>query len=62
MGTMDDAAEGRITQSGIPEHHMMPLILIGESLVFRLLTSIIPVLGPHCEYRSGFLTAGRPWL
>ncbi len=31
---------------GIPEYLMMPLILIGESLMFRLLTPIILFLGP----------------
>jgi len=31
---------------GVPEHHMMPLSLIGESLMFRLSTPIIPFLGP----------------
>jgi hypothetical protein len=31
---------------GVPEYLMMPLILIGESLMFRLLTPIILFLGP----------------
>ncbi len=33
---------------GIPEHLMMPLILIGESLMFQLLILITHFLGTAC--------------
>ena len=33
---------------GVPEHLMMPLILSGESLMFRLLILITHFLGTAC--------------
>ncbi|WP_287760940.1 hypothetical protein [Acidiphilium sp.] len=39
--------EGR-RHFGVPEHLMMPLILIGESLMFQLLILITHFLGTAC--------------
>jgi hypothetical protein len=43
---MDEAIEDGVGDGWIPEHLMMPLILIGESLMFRFLTPITLFLGP----------------
>ena len=43
---MREPVEQGSSHFGVPEHHMMPLSLIGESLMFRLSTPIIPFLGP----------------
>jgi hypothetical protein len=47
---------------GVPEHLMMPLILSGESLMFRLLILITHFLGTACGWGSGFPIVGRRWL
>jgi hypothetical protein len=59
---VDEPVEDGIGNGGVPEHLMMPLILIGESLMYRLLTPIIPFLAPLFGYRIGLLAVGRPWL
>jgi hypothetical protein len=45
MGKAIEQCRGHL---GIPEHLMMPLILIGESLMFRLLILITHFLGTAC--------------
>jgi uncharacterized membrane protein required for colicin V production len=40
---------------------MMPLILIGESLMFRLLTPITRFLGPVYGFLNAILAVERLW-
>lgn len=47
---------------GVPDYLMMPLITIGESLMFRLLTSITLFLGPVYGWLSAILAVDRLWL
>ena len=46
----------------VPEHLMIPLISIGESLMFRLLTPITLFLGPVYGWLSAILPVVRLWL
>ncbi len=48
VAMMGQAVEQRCGHLGIPEHLIIPLISIGESLMFRLLTLIIRCLGTAC--------------
>ena len=43
---MDEAVEDGVGIGRVPEYHMMPLTLIGESLTLRLLTPVTPYLEP----------------
>ncbi len=47
---------------GVPEHLIIPLILIGESLKFLLLTPITRFLGPVYGWQTGLLAVGLLWL
>lgn len=62
MGAVNDAVEDGIAQGWIPDYLMMPLITIGESLMFRLLTSITLFLGPVYGWLSAILAVDRLWL
>jgi hypothetical protein len=46
MGVVDEAVEDGVGIGRVPEYHMMPLTLIGESLTLRLLTPVTPYLEP----------------
>jgi hypothetical protein len=46
VGIVNEAVEDGVGVGRIPEYLMMPLILIGESLMFRLLIPITLFLGP----------------
>ena len=46
----------------VPEHLMIPLISIGESLMFRLLTPITLFLGPLYGWLSASLAVDWLWL
>ena len=45
---MGETVQERGRHLGVPEHLMMPLILIGESLMFQLLILITHFLGTAC--------------
>ena len=62
VAMMGQAVEQRGGHLGVPEYFMMPLILIGESLMFRLLTPITLFLGPVYGWLSAILAVDRPWL
>ena len=62
MGIVDEAVEDGVGVGGIPEYLMMPLILIGESLMFRLLTPITLFLGLVYRWLSASLAVDRLWL
>jgi hypothetical protein len=59
---MDDPVKNCVGDGGIPEHLIIPLILIGESLKFLLLTPITRFLGPVYCWQTGLLAVGRLWL
>jgi hypothetical protein len=46
VAVMCQAVEESGGHFGVPEYHMMPLTLIGESLTLRLLTPVTPYLEP----------------
>jgi hypothetical protein len=51
-----------VSASLFPEHLMMPLILIGESLMSRLLTPITLFLEPVYGRLSAILAVDQLWL
>jgi uncharacterized membrane protein required for colicin V production len=62
MGVVDEAVQNRVRVGWVPEHLIIPLILIGESLKFLLLTPITRFLGPFYGWQTGLLAVGRLWL
>ena len=62
MGVVDEAVEDGVGVGRIPEYLMMPLILIGELLMFRLLIPITLFLGPVYGWLSAFRSVDRLWL
>ena len=62
MSIVGEAVEQCCGHFGIPEPLMMPLILIGESLMFRFLTPITLFLGPVYGWLSAILAVDRLWL
>jgi hypothetical protein len=62
IAVMSDAIEECGGHFSIPEHLIIPLILIVESLKFLLLTPITRFLGPFYGWQTGLLAVGRLWL
>lgn len=62
VGVVHEAVDGGERHSGVPEYLMMPLILIGESLMLWLLTPITLFLGPLYGWLSASLAVDWLWL
>jgi hypothetical protein len=62
VGVVDETIEDGVGDGWVPEYLMMPLISIGESLMFRFLIPITLFLEPVYGWLSDILAVDPLWL